>query len=344
MSRWDIYVLCLCAVLCAGELLGPDSKKDPEKSSEDDEEILDTIDTNAQVNPEYLKQLTEAVNKEMLNLQEYADAVKKSRGLVSEDQPKTDESTPDNHLEQMEYTLKLLRKSLLRQTPMDDFPEMKGEPLQKYDENPQDLLDSLPSIPEDVVPELSPELKEAKELYDVAMAKLNRRSPELRAAILQIKQAAERGYVPAKIKLAWSYLFGEGVELDIEKAKAIFEELVVEGNGDAHAGMGFLYATGIGVPVSQAKALVHYTLGSLGDSDYAQMSLAYRHWAGITVPASCPKAMDIYMKVAAKVASKVTLSGGPAMMRTRLIDEAESGSGGALDTDLIEYYQLLAEK
>ncbi|KAJ2938510.1 hypothetical protein O0L34_g13007 [Tuta absoluta] len=32
------------------------------------------------------------------------------------------------------------------------------------------------------------------------------------------------------------------------------------------------------------------------------------------------------------------------MMRTRLIDEAESGSGGALDTDLIEYYQLLAEK
>lgn len=44
------------------------------------------------------------------------------------------------------------------------------------------------------------------------------------------------------------------------------------------------------------------------------------------------------------VASQVTFSGGPAIQRTRLIDEAEGGGGGALDTDLIEYYQLLAEK
>lgn len=67
------------------------------------------------------------------------------------------------------------------------------------------------------------------------MVKLNRRSPDLRGAILQVKQAADMGYVPAKIKLAWSYLFGEGVELDLEKAKKIFEELTVEGNADAHA-------------------------------------------------------------------------------------------------------------
>lgn len=67
------------------------------------------------------------------------------------------------------------------------------------------------------------------------MAKLNRRSPDLRASILQVKQAADAGYVPAKIKLAWSYVFGEGVELDTDKAKNIFEELVVEGNADAHA-------------------------------------------------------------------------------------------------------------
>lgn len=67
------------------------------------------------------------------------------------------------------------------------------------------------------------------------MAKLNRRSPDLRGAILQIKQAADVGYVPAKIKLAWSYLFGEGVELDLEKAKKIFEVLAEEGNAEAHA-------------------------------------------------------------------------------------------------------------
>lgn len=71
------------------------------------------------------------------------------------------------------------------------------------------------------------------------MAKLNRRSPDLRGSILQVKQAADAGYVPAKIKLAWSYLFGEGVELDLDKAKGIFEALAAEGNADAHAVSGF---------------------------------------------------------------------------------------------------------
>lgn len=64
--------------------------------------------------------------------------------------------------------------------------------------------------------------------------------------------------------------------------------------------MGFLYATGTSVPVSQARALVHYTLGAIANSDYAQMALAYRYWAGVTLPASCEKAMDLYMKVAHK--------------------------------------------
>lgn len=64
--------------------------------------------------------------------------------------------------------------------------------------------------------------------------------------------------------------------------------------------MGFLYATGTSVPISQARALVHYTIGALGDSDFAQMALAYRYWAGVTLPSSCSKAMDLYMKVAHK--------------------------------------------
>ncbi|KAL0868910.1 hypothetical protein ABMA27_007242, partial [Loxostege sticticalis] len=254
-----------------------------------------------------------------------------------------------SHLEQMEYTLKLLKKSLLRSTEPNWIHDAKGSDattsdVEKLVENPQNILDSLPPLPEEEEEELTPELKEAKEMFDTAMAKLKRRSPDLRGAILQIQQAASKGYVPAKIKLAWSHIFGEGVELDVEKAKTIFEALAEEGNADAHAGMGFLHATGVGVPVSQPKALVHYTLGALGDSEYAQMALAYRHWAGVTVPASCPRAMDLYMRVASKVASQVSWSGGPAIHRTRLADEAEGGAGGALDTDLIEYYQLLAEK
>ncbi|XP_037293974.1 protein sel-1 homolog 1 isoform X2 [Manduca sexta] len=341
MNRFEILVLCLCVALSVSELLGPETRKDSEDS--EDEDDLESLDSTTRVDAEYIKELTDAVNKEIMTLKEYADVMK------TKELPKEDEDKKDPHLEQMAYTLKLLQKSLLRQTE-PSWVEQKNmdqsSDQERIDvESPQYILDSLPPLPEEEEPELTPEMKEAKELYDAAMSKLNKRTPDLRASILQIKQAAEVGYVPAKIKLAWSYVFGEGVELDAEKAKGIFEVLAEEGNAEAHAGMGFLYATGIAVPVSQAKALVHYTMGALGDSSFAQMALAYRYWSGVTVPSSCSKALDLYMKVASKVASQVTFSGGPAIHRTRLMDEAESGgAGAALDSDLIEYYQLLAEK
>ena len=50
-----------------------------------------------------------------------------------------------------------------------------------------------------------------------------------------MKLAADKGYSPAKIKLAWSYIYGEGVELNVDKAREIFEELAEDGNADAHA-------------------------------------------------------------------------------------------------------------
>lgn len=61
-----------------------------------------------------------------------------------------------------------------------------------------------------------------------------------------------------------------------------------------------MYATGITVPVSQARALVHYTFGAIGGSTWAQMALGYRYWSGVTVSASCEKALDFYRKVANK--------------------------------------------
>lgn len=107
-----------------------------------------------------------------------------------------------------------------------------------------------------------------------------------------------------------------------------------------------MYATGIGYNVSQAKAIVHYTIAALGDDPWAQMALGYRYWTGVTVPSSCEKALDFYRRVGTKVASQVTFSGGTAVHRARLLDEIEnSGSnGGVYDSDLIDYYQLLADK
>ena len=53
--------------------------------------------------------------------------------------------------------------------------------------------------------------------------------------------------------------------------------------------------------------------------------------------------------MAGTVAAEVSFSGGATIQRLRLQDESEGGGGsggggGLLDNDLIEYYQLLADK
>lgn len=103
-----------------------------------------------------------------------------------------------------------------------------------------------------------------------------------------------------------------------------------------------MYSTGIGVNASQAKALVHYTVAALADNTWAQMALGYRYSFGITVSSNCEKALSYYRRVAKKVASQVKFSGGPSVHRVRLLDETENPSGH--ERDLIEYYQLLADK
>ncbi|XP_039758024.1 protein sel-1 homolog 1 isoform X2 [Pararge aegeria] len=350
MDNLKLYIIWLCFVLSAAELLGPEAQK----KDKDDENSVENVKEESSNDPEYFNEFSEALNnefKQMKDLREYAEALSKAAEFLKGDvgDKELDPAQVESGLEQVDHTLKLLKKTFFRHDP-NWLQDAKGvgtheNELGNSAENPQDILDALPPLPEQEEPMLSPELQTAKDIYEDAVDKLERRTPDLRGTILSIKEAADTGYVPAKIKLAWSYIYGEGVELDVQKAKDIFEKLAAEGNADAHGGMGFLYANGIAVPVSQAKALVHYTMGALGQSDYAQMALAYRHWAGVTVPSSCPKALELYMKVASKVASQVSLSGGPAVHRVRLMDELDGVStGSALDTDLIEYYQLLAEK
>lgn len=83
--------------------------------------------------------------------------------------------------------------------------------------------------------QLSNHLLPAKLAYERAMKKLQRRTPDLQATINQIKDAADAGYIPAQIKLAWSHIFGEGVALDLPRAKEIFERLAEKGIADAHS-------------------------------------------------------------------------------------------------------------
>ena len=202
---------------------------------------------------------------------------------------------------------------------------------------------------------LTPEQQEVEQMFRKAQRIINSTRSNKAEAYQLLQSAAYHGHREARSTLAWAQLLGTRFDptsfwtsrQDIPAAYQTFKELAETGLPSAHMGMGFLYATGLGgVNASQAKALLHYTAAALGGDTRAQMALGYRHWAGVTTPPSCERALDFYRKVANKVAEGVSFSGGPVIQRVKLLDEQENPgySSGILDQDLIEYYQLLAKK
>ncbi|RMZ86519.1 hypothetical protein DV736_g6256, partial [Chaetothyriales sp. CBS 134916] len=75
----------------------------------------------------------------------------------------------------------------------------------------------------------------------------------------------------------------------------------LNGNATAQYALGLLYATGIGgVERDQAKALLYHTFAAEQGNIRSEMSLAFRHHAGIGSSRDCNKAVDYYKRVADK--------------------------------------------
>ncbi|XP_065721829.2 protein sel-1 homolog 1 [Drosophila suzukii] len=196
--------------------------------------------------------------------------------------------------------------------------------------------------PTEVV-ELTPEQIEAQTMYDNAMDMLAKPRTDKRVAFTLLKKAAAFNHLKARAELAWAVLLGHWMDFDFNHAADEFESLANEGVPEAHMGLGFLYSAGVGGKnVSQPMALIHYNLASLGDNTLAQMAMGYRYLYGINVPISCEKALIQYKRVAKKVASKITFANGPVVHRVRLLDELENP--GSHETEIVDYYQLLADK
>ncbi|XP_073348769.1 protein sel-1 homolog 1 isoform X1 [Pagrus major] len=190
--------------------------------------------------------------------------------------------------------------------------------------------------------------EEAEEQYQTVLRMLNAttRKTQKKELYEKLMKVAEKGHQKAMEKVAYAMLFGDYINQNVTKAKEMFEKLAMEGSPKAQMALGFLYAAGLGVNSSQAKALVYYTFGALGGNSVAHMILGYRYWGGVGVPQSCESALTHYRLVANQVASDVSLTGGSAVQRIRLLDEVENpgSTSGMLEEDLIQYYQFLAEK
>lgn len=76
----------------------------------------------------------------------------------------------------------------------------------------------------------------------------------------------------------------------------------LNGNASAQHMVGFIYATGIGGAVvkDQGRALLYHTFAAQQGHIRSQMTVAYRHHAGIGTPRSCEKAVGYYAQVARK--------------------------------------------
>ncbi|XP_015597864.1 protein sel-1 homolog 1 [Cephus cinctus] len=280
------------------------------------------------------------------------DKITKQQKGDSEDEPENAGKEPPENSPSRNVWM----KAMIAQPKETDTSD--SSILQTLEEDDWDLPGEEGSdeqVEEEVQEPLTPKQQEAEDLFNNAQAILNATRTNKAEAYKLLVAAATLGHREARSMLAWAQLLGTQIgssssrnsNQDIPAALQTFKELAETGLPSAHMGMGFLYATGLGgVNASQGKALLHYTIGALGRDTRAQMALGYRHWAGVTTPASCERALDFYRKVANKVAEEVSLSGGPVVQRVRLLDEHENPgyNSGILDQDLIEYYQLLAEK
>ncbi|XP_077409063.1 protein sel-1 homolog 1 [Vanacampus margaritifer] len=190
--------------------------------------------------------------------------------------------------------------------------------------------------------------EEAEDEYQTFLHTLNSttRKSQRKALYEKLLKVAEGGHQRSMEKVAYAMLFGDYMSQNISRARDMFEKLTAEGSPKAQTALGFLYAAGLGVNSSQAKALVYYTFGALGGNLIAHMILGYRYWGGVGVPQSCESALTHYKVVANQVASDVSLTGGSAVQKIRLLDELENpgSTSGMLEEDLIQYYQFLAEK
>ena len=183
------------------------------------------------------------------------------------------------------------------------------------------------------------------------MSKINgsKQDNDYRGAIFYLNKAAQQGHDKALEELAVQLLFGDFTPRNITAAIEIFQDLSArKGYPRSQFYLGFIYASGLGIKSNQAKALTYFTFSALGGNSLAQMALGYRYWASINVVSSCEMALSYYKQVAHNVANKISSNSvGTVINRIRIYDEEEKLTGQSqamLDDDLVQYYQLLADR
>lgn len=148
-------------------------------------------------------------------------------------------------------------------------------------------------------------------------------------AIQLLEDAAKEDSADAIYVLADLNFYGNySHTIDYEEAFRRYKQLAdLDGNSTAQYMLGFMYATGLNpaIPANQAKSMMYHTFAAEQGNSRSEMTLAYRHHAGISTRRDCEEAVHWYKKVADKAVQfyRSGPPGGHVLIRDahRLADE-----------------------
>jgi SEL1 protein len=198
-------------------------------------------------------------------------------------------------------------------------------------------------------------------------------SQPLAQAVRLLEEAAARKNPDALFTLAEMNFYGNFTHpRNYSEAFRRYHELAtLDGNSSAQHMVGFMYATGIGgaVKQDQARAMLYHTLAAEDGHVRSEMTIAYRHSAGIATPRNCAEAVHYYKEVAKKAMAYIRSGppGGYATTREsfKIADEqggvygegasaSSSGQNAKINSvnsdayssleDVVEYMDLQARK
>lgn len=275
----------------------------------------------------------------------------KYRQKSDNDQSKTKLS---NMIQQLYQTLKKTQPHLFAKSSRTSLDEQQtvtdavdeNDEVVNVNEEEEEEEEVEEDIEEEVIP-LTPEMQRANNLFDQANKLINVTvNRQYDAAYKLFKQAADLGHMGAKEELAFAHLFGVHLPMNFQQAKIYFDEGALLGSPKSHFGLFFLNTVGLAPNGSIANALVHLSFAAIDGYGPAQMALGYRYWRTVSVAHSCESALMFYKQIATSVSSKMTSATGQLVQRIRLYDEDEHPTQNniMIDEDLVQYYQLLADR
>ncbi|GJP35380.1 hypothetical protein CLOM_g19896 [Closterium sp. NIES-68] len=137
-----------------------------------------------------------------------------------------------------------------------------------------------------------------------------------------------------------------GVARDIPKALMLLERSAEQGFAHAHSALGFLHASGYGVPLNQVKAFLHHTFAANGGSIHSKMALGFAYLR----QQEFERAAALYADVAAKSMAVNSLPGLAPLIETVHLSaggeeslEATRGHRGEAD-ETIQFIELQASR